>query len=413
MKAIKKWGLALSILAASNLAQYKLDNLSNRIRNNNQAKPYGIAQYTDNALTYVASQPAYAGTIYKWVDDNGRVHYSDSASDPKLFDEHEVESFEVPKRKTPRFTHTKPAKRDIGNRIEQTATQTKAEKSDDTRRISELLDDELHELIDKTSAYVEAESFGTDLRRKQRQLQELAKRLNLNFDITNPYKTRLREQFKEVGVLFLSSKKGLGRFEYMFGQIMNESKIDGHIPVTIYSTKGFVNCSRESLDTGIKLGFAWSGEIFINESNIRTKAIEVYNYSKRIRRLRGPVRLICHDFLNYKKTRDNLTKSELIESYAQELIKVTTAHERAHIYDTRNRDLVERETIACLAALRDVPTLSALHDALCYADKRVQKNVRQLFTKYGYDPNSLYGNPVEKISKVAGEILEKECRFYK
>ena len=70
------------------------------------------------------------------------------------------------------------------------------------------------------------------------------------------------------------------------------------------------------------------------------------------------------------------------------------------------------EVIASLAALRDVPTLSSLHAGLVYANQDVQKKIRELFRKYGYDPNDLYTNPVEEISKVAAKILRKEYAFY-
>jgi len=379
MKSIKKWGLSLCILAASNLAL----------------------------------QQPYAGTVYKWVDDNGVVHYTDTPGDPELFEAREVESFEVKERKRHGLGRTKPVEQKAAEQTNDLASKTQARDPDQPKRIAELSPDQIGELIDKTWAYIQAEYAGTDLGKKQRELRRLVTKLRLNFDIKKPYKTRLREQFKEVGILFLRSKTEADRFEYVFGQIIKESKIDRHIPVTIFSTEGFVGRPRETHDAVLTLGFCRSGEVFINESSTRTQAIAIYDYSKRIRRLRGPFRLICRDFLNYKKTTDNLTKTELIQAYLYELIGVIIAHEKAHIHDSHTKDPIKREVIACLAALRDVPTLSALYYALSYAHQQVQKDIRQLFTKYGYDPNSLYVNPVEDISKVAGTILKKEYHFYK
>jgi hypothetical protein len=413
MRSIRKWELALGILATSILAQNNIEGVTNRIHNNHHPKVRLVAHAVSNIVTYVTTQRAYAGTVYKWVDDNGVVHYTDSLVDAESLEGRVVESYKTQETKKSDISHVEPTNQQTTDEAIQSETA-----QNQTKRIAELTPDELRQLIDKTCAYITAEYHGTESGRKRWELKQLAEKLHLTFDITKPYKTNMPGQFREAGILFVRTKEVLDskladRHTYTFGSILKEYTIDGKIPVTLYSSDGFVRSLRDSLDEAVStLGQCISGMIFIDQSRVKERASQVYDYSKRIRKFRGPLRLACRDFLNYKKANHDLTKDQLIESFTQELIRVHVAHERAHVYDTSQNNPVDREVIASLAALRDVPTLSSLHAGLVYANQDVQKKIRELFRKYGYDPNDLYTNPVEEISKVAAKILRKEYAFY-
>ncbi len=362
----------------------------------------------------VLLETSFSGETYKWVDDNGVVHYTDSPVDAESLEGRVVESYKTQETKKSDVSHVEPTNQQTTDEAIQAQPAPNQRK-----RIAELTPDELRELIDGTCAYITAEYHGTESGSKQWKLKQFAEKLHLTFDITKPYETNIPGQFREASILFVRTKEGLdsklaARHTYTFGSILKEYKIDGNIPVTIYSSDRFVRSLRDSLEENVStLGRCISGMIFIDQSRVKERASQIYDYSKHIRKFKGPFRLACRDFLNYKKANHGLAKNQLIESFTQELIQVHVAHERAHVYDTSQNNPVDREVIASLAALRDIPTLSSLSCALEYANQYVQKKVRELFRKYGYDPNDLYTNPVEEISKVAGKILRKEYAFYK
>ena len=288
--------------------------------------------------------------------------------------------------------------------------------------------DEIKELIGSIDNFIkcENESAVNGTPNSGVNLENIINKHGLDLNI---FSSGTKKEFLDLGyVLDVSRcnliKKHKGAYSYQFGKI---SKIENYNDnnkdkqIIYYSSEGFAK-NIEYFSSDMSFPFWRRGEnIFVNTYMVNHE-IDIlfrrffYDNSKDNSqddlieyKLPFGDAFLEKDISLFRKDNPDLTKDEFLKEYIPIYIKSNLEHEKSHARNNL-KDRVDSETVAFLEQLEYSPiymtfgVLEASRDVPIYSEAR--NNIFGWFEEKGYPINKICDTPLEKISSIAGKILE-------